>query len=362
MLTREETITVTGYLANHLGASGDIRVLIQTLFAPDHTPILLALPTNIPGIEDQSRWLVQYCLACRWPPKAEQPSLLELLMVRLINNAGVGALAPLRDRVRVHTDPNDDVFQTRWVIANQPFFARFGTRQAIRQLIEGVSYPILRINGPECSGKSYTLELVAHLAEQGPSYVRFATAAVEPTNAPSYTVEELAGTLTVSMEINEPMPQRNTSSYPKSLCLWIIRNTLRQPAGVWVLVLDGFGNKNVRAEVKQLVEALSAQVLAPDVVKRVRLVLLDYDPPLPDSLSARTLDDTLPDPMTIGEQDLQECLLAYNKQRQQMGEMTKVIDPKDVGTLAASLLGRADSAPAERLRSLYKELRLLWQM
>lgn len=361
MLTREETTKVTAYLADHLGPTGDIRVLIQTVFAPEHKAILLAMPTNIPGIEDQAHWLVQYCLASRWPPDPARASLLELLLARVISIGGVGALGPLRDRVNQRVDPNAEVFQARWVIANQPFFDRVGTRDAIRKLLEGVTHPILRINGPDGSGKSYTLELLAHLSEQGPPHVRFTWAAVEPDNAPSYTLEELAETLTLPMLIEEPMPPRSTSSYAKALCLWIIRNTMRQP-GVWVLVLDGFGNENVRGEVRQLVEALSAQVLAPEIVKRVRLVLIDYKPALPGNLGARTLDDRLPDPMAISAEDVQECLVAYNDRRRQQGQLTMVIEPGEVGTLAANLLGRAPAAPAERLRSLYNELCSLWQM
>ncbi len=360
MLTRDETTTVTAHLADHLGTTGHVRVLIQTVFAPDHAPILLALSDDISGIPDQAAWLVQYCLASRWPADPARASLLELLLVRLVDS-GVGALAPLRDRVHDRADPNDEIFQARWVIADQPFFDRVKTRQAIRQLLGSSTYPILRINGPDSSGKSYTLELVAHLAEQGPPHVRFTWASVDPVNAPSYTVEELAAELTVPMLIQEQMPQRSTSSYPKALCLWILRNALRQP-GVWVLVLDGFGDRNVGLEVRQLVEALSLQVTAPEIVKRVRLVLIDYEPQLPGNLGARLLDDTLPDPMTVGEHDLHECLVAYNEERRRRGELTKVIEPGDVGALAASLLGRAPAAPAERLRSLYNELRSLWQM
>jgi hypothetical protein len=361
MLTSDEVKTVTDHLATHLGPTGNIRVLIQTVFAPDHTTILLALPDNIPGIGDQAGWLIQYCLTSRWPPDPAKASLLELLLVRLIDIGGVGDLAPLRNRVNSRVDPNDEIFQARWVIGNQPFFDRGNTRQAIRRLLSGVTYPILRINGDVGSGKTYTLELVKHLAVQGPPNVHFTSTSVESKNAASYTIEELAEELTLPMMINEPKPQRSTSAYPKSLALWIIRNTLRQQ-GVWVLALDGFGDENANPEVRQLAEALSALVLGPETVKKVRLILLDYKPQSPDNLKPRVLDDTLPNPLTVGEQDLHECLIAYNEARRQMGELSKVIEPGEVGPLAASLLGRAPATPAERLRGLNEELLLLWQL
>jgi hypothetical protein len=361
MLTREETTTITEHLAAHLGPTGDIRTLIRTVYAPDEKAILLALPTNITSIGDQSRWLVQYCLACWWPPDLAKASLLELLLIRLVNMGGIGQLAPLRDRVHTRTDPNAGVFEARWVTAEQPFFDRAGTRSAIQQLITSPMRPILRINGPGCSGKSYTLELVAHLSFEGPAHVRFTQASVDPNNAPSFTVEELAQTLTVPMGVDEPLPSRSSSSYAKTLCLWIIRNAIRRD-GLWVLVLDGFGNENVSLEVRQLVEALSAQVLAPEIAKRVRLMLIDYDHPLPGHLGAKLIDDKLLDPMTIGETDVYECLVAYNERRRQLGHSTKVIDPAQVGSLAASLLMRAPASPAERLRGLYNELRSLWQL
>lgn len=361
MLTSGEAIMVTDHLATHLSGTGNVRLLIQVVFAPEHTTILLALPDNIPGPVDQAGWLIQYCLTSRWPPDPAKASLLELLLVRLVDIGGFGALAPLRDRVRSRVDPNDEIFQARWVIGNQPFFDRGNTRQAIRRLLSGVTHPILRINGDAGSGKTYTLELVKHLAAQGPPHVRFTSASVDSKNAASYTVEELAQELTLPMMINEQMPGRSTSSFPKSLALWIIRNTLRQQ-GVWVLALDGFGDENANPEVRQLAEALSALVLGPETVKKVRLILLDYKPQSPDNLKPRVLDDALPDPSMISEQDLHECLVAYNEAKRQMGELSKVIEPGEVSELAAKLLDRAPATPAERLRGLNEELLLLWQL
>jgi hypothetical protein len=358
MLTVDEYAIVVSEVADHLGPTGDVRTLISVTFTPNHKPILAALPTSLSNIGDQARWLVEYCLLSRW---TLNPSLLESLLVRMVNIAGRGNLAPLRDRVRGHEDPNPDIFQTRWVLANQPFFDRKQIRVTAKLLLEQSAQPILRVNGPQGSGKTYTAELLAFVMERARPDLHVVLATLEELSGPSYEVYELAETLTLPMKIDEPMPARSSSSYPAALCRWILRNTLKQP-GVWIFVLDGFGQRDVKAEVRELIQNLAKHLLTPEIGKRLRLVLLDYNEALLGNWRAKTLDDNLPDPISISPADLEECLDAYNKRMREEGRPHKVIEPSGIGELAASLIQRAPSNSSERLRGLYDQLLGLFEL
>jgi hypothetical protein len=358
MLKVDEVPAVASALADHLGPTGDVRSLISVVFKPNHKPILAALPTNISTIGDQTQWLLEYCVLSRW---ALKPSLLELLLIRLVDVAGNGKLASMRDRVHNRIDPNPDIFQAQWVLANQPFFDRKEIRTSAKLLIERSEQPILRVNGPRGSGKTYTSELLAFVMEKGRPDLHVAVASLEDMSGPSYEVTELAETLTLPMQIDEPMPTPSTSSYPAALCRWIVRNALRQP-GMWVFILDGFGQRDVKADVQELVKNLVKQVLTPEIAKRLRLVLLDYDQPLTGNWRARTLDDNLSDPTAVSAVDLVECLNAYNKRMQDDGKPHKVIETTEIGKLAASLVERAPAEPCNRLRGLYDQLLGLFEL
>jgi hypothetical protein len=358
MLKVDEFPMVVNEVADHLGPTGDVRTFISVVFTPNHKPILGALPTNLSSLGDQAQWLVEYCLVSRW---GVNPSLLESLLIRLVDVAGKGGLAPLRDRVHRREDPTPDIFQARWVLANQPFFDRKQIRVSAKLLLEQSEQPILRVNGPHGSGKTYTSELLAFVMERARPDLHVVVATLEDLSGPSYEVTELAETLTLPMRIDETVPVRSTSSYPAALCRWIIRNTVKQP-GVWVFVLDGFGQQDVKAEVRELVQNLAKQVFTPEIAKRLRLVLLDYDQPLLGNWRARTLDDNLPDPASISPADLEECLKAYNKRMEEDGKPHKVIEASGVGQLAASLVERAPEQSTERLRGLYDQLLGLFEL
>ena len=361
MLTREEFELILPEVADYLSDQVDLRALISIMFAPDHSPILQELPTNLTRIADQALWLLDYCRMSRW---SRNPSLMERLLDRLVSQGGKGGLAPLRNRVRNGVDPNPNLFQSQWILANQPFFDRAGVRAKAQQLVEKAARPILRVNGPKGSGKSYSSELLAYVAEEGPGHLHVSTATLEDGNGPSFTATELAETLVLSMTPDEQIPERSTSSYPAALCRWIIRCALRR-VGVWVLVLDGFGQKDVQPEVRQLVQNLATQILAPEIAKRVRLVLIDYeydDDGHTNNWRAKMLEDKLPNPAALTHADLMTCLAAHNLRVQSQGKPWNAIEPADVPTLATALLFRASSDSSKRLRGIYNELLAIAQL
>src|SRR3954462_14033781 len=120
MLTNQERNEVIQALAQHLGLI-QIGPLLQVVFSAADRRELGERPLDLNTATDQATWLADACIASRW---RLNPSLLESLLNRLVNNAGVGALAPVLTRVQQKIDPNPDPFQTFWVLANQPFLSR----------------------------------------------------------------------------------------------------------------------------------------------------------------------------------------------------------------------------------------------
>jgi len=155
MLTRQERTDIIGALAQHL-VQTPIGTLITLVFSlPDRKelgemPLTLIVPT------DQATWIVDACMTSKW---RRNPSLMELLLNRLANQPGMPDFSAVLARVKLKEDPNPDPFQSFWVMANQPFLARPDLRKAAKDLLESVNQPILRVNGPSKSGKSYTTEL-----------------------------------------------------------------------------------------------------------------------------------------------------------------------------------------------------------
>lgn len=352
MLTPDERRLVIEELADHLGPTGDVRQLVTVIFAPNHKDLLLILPTNVTAIVDQAQFVVDHCLDSRW---TYNPSLMELLLIRLVSTGGKGNLAPIRDRVQAGTDPNPNVYKTLWVLAGQPFIDRKNLRAKLQQFVEMSDRPILRVWGVRGAGKSYTSELLNYVMQKARPDIHVASASLAIGNGPSYDAMELAETLALAFSPDENIPERRNSSYAGALMRWIVRNTLKKP-GLWIYVLDGFGQPDVKDETRELVQLLAQQVCAPEFSRRLRLMLLDYDAALPGNWRAKTLDDNLLRAAAVQRQDLMDCLAAYNTEMLGQGRPHKVIEPAQLGSLADALLQRAPNAPPDQLRHIYDQL------
>ena len=358
MLTPDERRLVIDEFADHIGLTGDVRQFISVVFGTNQQSLLLALPTNYTTVPDQAQFVVDHCLESRW---SVDPSLLELLLAQLVTYGGKGNLAALRNRVHARLDPNPNVYKTLWVLADQPFIDRSNLRPKLTQLIEKNDRPILRVWGARGSGKSYTSELLNYVMDRARPDVHVASATLSIGNGPSYEVSELVETLALAFSPDEPIPERRNSSYAGALCRWVVRNTLKKP-GIWIYLLDGFGQTDVTDEIREFVQMLAQQVCAPEFSRRLRLMLLDFDKPLTGNWRAKTLDDALPDPLSIQNQDLEDCLAAHNQRMHEQGTPNKAIKIEDLAVLANALRERAVSEPAEPLRSLYEALLNLSQV
>jgi len=351
MLTPEERRQVIEELADYLSLSGNVREFVRVALGPSQREVLVDLPTSYTLIRDQAEFVVDHCMQSRWTLR---PSLMELVLTFLVDS-GKPDLVALRNRVQSGTDPNPNAYQTLWVLADQPFVDRRDLRTKLAQFVEMSDRPILRVLGVSGSGKSYTAELLGYVMARARSDMHLAPAQLSQGNGPSYEAAELAETLAVAFTPDESIPERRNSSYPGALSRWIVRNTLRKP-GTWIYVLDGFGQPDVLAETRELVQLLAQYVCAPEFSKRLRLLLLDYDKPLTGNWRARTLDDTLPNLPSIQPQDLVDCLAEFNQRVLAAGTPQKAIKPADLPALAAALIQRSSAKPQDQLRTIYEEL------
>src|ERR1051326_5912255 len=348
MLTSQERDDVIQALAQHLVMT-PMGALLTATFSLAAARELGDLPTNLNNVRAQAIWLVDVCISSRW---RLTPSLLESLLNRLVSS-GNGPLAPLLARVQQKIDPNPDPFRTHWVLASHPFLSRPDLRKAARALVESVNQPILRVNGPTQSGKTYTKELFGYvMMDQGWPNLHVARADMSPGTGPSYTVEDLASNLALSM-VTDKLPERSTSSFPKELARWLMRN-LNQNKGLWIFVLDGFGQPSVQPEVIELIYELVQYAMNPEFSKKMRLVLLDYQHDLIGNWRAWTADEGPLSVNGVTTGDLVDCLQSFNMWMPAEAP-AKMIQPSDIPVIADAMLTRSQAEPPQ-LPSLYQQL------
>ncbi len=349
MLTKDERQKVIDQLSEHVAPPNTMGNFIRQTFGAADRAELGELPLDLNRTSEQAAWVVDACLSSRW---RRNPSLLEQLLAPF-DFLEILGFKELQGRVRRKEDPNPDPFDSFWVLVNQPFLSRPALRKAAKALVEGVGQPILRVNGPSKSGKTYTTELF-NFVKADRHDLHVVPAELAPGTGPTYRVEELAESLTLSMGNADPMPQRSTSSYPKALARWLVRNVNRS-SGVWIFVLDGFGQPNVQDEVIEFIHLLAQYMFSPEYSRKMRLVLLHFEKELIGNWRAWTVDDG-PLPLNgVTAADLIACLTAFNAEMQGQNKPEKMIEPAGIPIVANDMLTRSSTAGFQ-LPSLYKQL------
>jgi hypothetical protein len=339
MLTPDEQQQVTTALADVLGRE-DVRVYIATVFTGgDDVDLLQDLPNTYNLPQPQAVYVVGRCLDGRW---SRMPSLMERLLEDLI--ARGHSFVPQRDRVRAKKDPNPDPFKTLWLSANMPFFSRKDLRDVLNTLLTTDAQPILRIVAhPQCQepcGKSYTVELLEFIRDHTRHDLRLASVIIPKGLAPSYAVEDVAEALvTPTTRDVASRPARSTSSYSAALSRWVLSAAMGSP-GKWVFVLDGFDQQDLPVETRELVHALATQIAGGEYRKRMRLLLVDHQSPLPSIHSAKILKEEVPPPVDVGVDDLVACLVEHYADLTRRG-FPHNADPQVLRTVATELVGQA---------------------
>ncbi len=350
MLTPAEQVIVQGAIADAIAVDGRPQPFIIATFGNRAQALLLAVPTSLSTVDQHAAFVLGQCLDARWPPPPDR-SLMEMMLAALIGAGAAPALVAMRDRVQRGEvdDPNPDPVKTLWVNETMPFFSRSTLRPVVKTFLNRDIQPILRIIGPSAAGKSYSRWLIHHVIGQRTDQ-RVLLAEVSDGAGPSYTVEELVEELLTTVP-HPNMPPRATSNYPAAVSRWIL-NTVTNTQRRSILVLDGFNQRDLLEETRELVRNLAQRVGgANDVRKLIRLVLIDYDGSLPVPLGTVT-SDTVPDPTTVTADDVAACLSAHYTDLANRGRPRGGITPAVLTVTAEGLLADARASGTPNLQAL----------
>jgi hypothetical protein len=351
VLTNDERAAVQHAFAEALASRADPQSLIKVVFLTEASSVLLDIPSGATPW-DISAFTVNACLLSRW---ARDPSLLETLLEYLVHQQGLGSFVVILARVRQRIDPNPTVYDSSWLLDNsRPFFNRHELRKHVRLLIEHNGRPILRVSADKQSfGRSYTARFFEHLEDFSPKDLHVLAAEVSRSAGPSYQVEDLLDELSTQLTNSSPLPDRVGSSYPTVAARWLLREMMRS-AGLWIVALDGFGQRPLNDEVRETVEDLAYRVTVGQHRRRVRLVLLDYPHPLPNVSAADVLEETLPAAASIRQADLMPCLQAWDGLRRRNGLVG--VASGELSKLAHDMIEQAPTAGKARLATLNAQL------
>lgn len=351
MLTNVERGEVQHAFAVALASRADPQSLVRIVFSTEADSILLDIPTGATPWEIAG-FSVTACLLSRW---TRDPSMLEMLLTYLVDNQGMGAFAPIRVRVQQGIDPNPNVYDSSWLLDNsRPFFDRHELRQHVRLLIEHNGRPILRVFADQESfGRTYTSRFFEHLEDCSPKDVHVLTAEVSRGAGPSYQVDDLVDDLSTQFRKSTLPPERAGSLYPTAVARWLLGQMIAND-GLWLVVLDGFGQRPLNDEVRQTIEDLAYRVTVGQHRRRVRLVLLDYPHLLPNVSPADLLEEILQPAAAICQADLVPCLAAWDALRRRHGRPG--IEAGTLAELAGDMVGQAPAEGKARLETLNAKL------
>lgn len=354
MLTCAERLEVEQAFAEALAPQLNPQSLIETVFLTDAKAILLDLRHG-GSPRDIAAFTLTVCLLSRW---TREPSLLEMLLVYLVEQRGRGDFGPILNRVKQGEgqDPNASVYASTWLLGgSRPFFDRHDLRRQMRLLIEGDGgQRILHVPADgKGFGRTYSLRFLEHIEEHAPKVAHVLAAGLSPGTGPSYRVSDLLAELNAQFRTQNPLPERTGSSYPTAVALWLLKQMIIND-GLWLVVLDGFGQRPLDDEVIATVEELARRVPTAQYRNWVRLVLLDYPHPLPGVSPVDMVEERLPSAADICLADLMPCLEVWDAKRRH--HKLDGVAAGELHNLADEILGKAPPEGKDRLEALNVEL------
>ena len=354
MLTSDERTAVRNALMLAFSLRVDYRELVPVIFLGNAGEVLPRLPA-IPGNDVDAERIITICLGSRW---SREPALLSLLLDYLVDRQGHGELAAIRDRVAQLIDPNPDPYRARWLgTTRRPFFDRSALRDTLKSLIEDTASPILLVHAAAGTfGRSYTRELVGHVATGGDRATKTAPVSISRGTGVTYTAEDLTLDILSHASNTESAPPRTDSSYPRAVTRFVCGRLL-STGSKWVVVLDGFGQE-LRQEVSDTIGLLAATVPTGEFRSSLRLVLVDYPRErLTDVSAADILEETLIPASQVTADELRPALLEIAAARERAGRPSMEADVPDA---LARILGNVPADGKERLAKLNEQLMKFW--
>lgn len=187
-----------------------------------------------------------------------------------------------------------DAFETCFLRGEQPFVDRADLRDHLRNLVNGAGSRVLVVNGPPISGKSYSLEYIAYLAEAlgGPFRIAFIDLREESSSAigPDAVVRSLAHQMSLAVA-SIPTQAAQAARWVQELRDWIMGG-IAQTGSSWCFIFDGFDHADVPEETRQLLKHLMSR--AHKLTPALRVILLNYtEQMLPQDIAAFVKRETV---------------------------------------------------------------------
>jgi hypothetical protein len=350
MLDLNERVAVTEELAIALSGANDPREFFRLaiLDPAERNRFLQRLPTKLNLAREYAEHAIALCLADRW---TATPCWLEAVLTRVNATVQRADFAAVLVRVQARGDPNPDPFALGWIGEKYPFFDRTQLRPLSRQLLTTSAVPVLRVNGPEGAGRTYTTHVLGQFAALPAGAATILSASIPRHVASVFTLEELVAELVYPIS-GDPLPPPSGSSYPAQLVRWILSKAMQRP-DLHVFVIEGAGVPYVSSDISLFVSELAQHVCRPATRRQARIVLIDHPKPVPSILAADAVEESLNSASLLTRADLLPCLGELNALRVKNG--LKVL-PAELPALADELLDQAPPDGAERLRYLHEQL------
>ncbi|MGY4480140.1 hypothetical protein [Bradyrhizobium sp. USDA 3364] len=275
MLTVDEHEYIREQLYIRVGGVGSVRA---TLAGALPVRLRIKLPDSLlpEGLVAEA---IQICVT---DDRSDTPPAICFFLRQMFpTDARIKLIIAKIEQTPLDTTAGADPFAAKVLFNRIPFLGRLVARGYLRALLEDMpQQPIVVINGPHDSGKTYTTEFVKHIRwfHKGilPCHIR-----VEKGQGESIGAGELARDLTTLLSGDiAALPRKedtNASRWPQELANQIVSFATRTQHKCW-LILDGFNDVELEKspETRQLIASLSHVLTSGTAQKLHRLVLLDF--------------------------------------------------------------------------------------
>lgn len=191
-------------------------------------------------------------------------------------------LTRIRERAAARWLESEDPYQVAFLYAGRALINRRKLRTSIKDLCSNQGSRVLIVNGNPMSGKSYSMQYIAHLAEafqDDRAYIDIKRE-IQTSFGPDALARSIGWQMKLSAEDIQSIPVRQSQDarWVMEIRDWIIGASNRAGKRWWI-TLDGFDHPDLPPETQQMIEHLMLQI--ENVKPPLRLVLLSYQRPIP---------------------------------------------------------------------------------
>jgi hypothetical protein len=221
-----------------------------------------------------------------------------------------------------------------------PFIDRHDLRKAVKRLISNGGPRLLVIDGPQLSGKSYSLVFLNHLAaNRGLQLVIIDLKTAFPGEV--ITADKIAREIALQMDLPVPpeSKEEQAARRTQTFCSWLT-GKLRAAPGSWWIVIDGC-NDALPPDVIDLFQEMAQRIVR--MWTNVRLVLVHDAPGVPLLPAATPERESI---FPIDEVEITKFLMQIRRQ------LSLPDDDEEVGRVLSEIMRRVDPSSPERMRMI----------